>query len=121
MCFAFPLANQGTIMKNKKQGNYWTAFFDPETGRYFAEILYISREGIEDYKYEITKEIFNRLGTFGDDYENEELIRSATMTYSLQNTMYGTLGPERTVRDKEAVEAMEKAVRSAEKKEGKKK
>lgn len=31
------------------------------------------------------------------------------MTYSFKNTMYGTLGPERTVRDKEANEAMKAA------------
>ena len=28
------------------------------------------------------------------------------MTYSFENTMYGTLGPERTVWDEEANEAM---------------
>ena len=39
-------------MEAKKKGNYWTAFYDPETNRYFAEIMYISREGMEDYKYE---------------------------------------------------------------------
>ena len=108
-------------MTTKKQGNYWTAYFDPETERYFAEIIYTSREGREQYNYEISRDIFARLGTFGDDNDNIELIRSAKMTYSFENTMYGTLGPERTVWDEEAEEAMEKTVKKHESaKKGKK-
>ena len=103
-------------MKTKKHGNNWTAYFDPETGRYFAEIMYTSREGREQYNYEITADIYSRLGTFGDDVENERLIKTANMTYSFENTMYGTLGPERTVWDEEANEAMSKAVKKQEKK-----
>jgi hypothetical protein len=103
-------------MKTKKKGNNWTAYFDPETGRYFAEIMYTSREGREQYNYEITADIYSRLGTFGDDVENERLIKTADMTYSFENTMYGTLGPERTVWDEEANEAMIKAVKRQEKK-----
>ncbi|MBR6921203.1 MAG: hypothetical protein IKH51_03315 [Clostridia bacterium] len=103
-------------MKTKKKGNNWTAYFDPETGRYFAEIMYTSREGREQYNYEITADIYSRLGTFGDDVENERLIKTADMTYSFENTMYGTLGPERTVWDEEANEAMIKAVKRQENK-----
>ena len=102
-------------MKNKKQGSCWTAFFDPETKRYFAEIIYTSREGREQYDYEITREIYDRLGTFADDYENEELIRSGKITYSFENTMYGTLGPERMVWDEEAYEAMKEQKHKKEK------
>lgn len=104
-------------MKNKKKGNNWTAYFDPETNRYFAEIMYTSREGREQYDYEITREIYGRLGTFADDVENERLIKTAKMTYSFENTMYGTLGPERTVWDDEASEAMNNAVKKRRKKE----
>ena len=103
-------------MKTKKKGSNWTAYYDPETGRYFAEIMYTSREGREQYNYEITADIYSRLGTFGDDVENERLIKTANMTYSFENTMYGTLGPERTVWDEEANEAMSKAVKKQEKK-----
>ena len=103
-------------MKTKKQGNNWTAYFDPETGRYFAEIMYTSREGREQYDYEITEDIFGRLGTFADDIDSERLIRTAKLAYSFENTMYGTLGPERTVWDEEANEAMNKTVRKQEKK-----
>ncbi|MBQ7444586.1 MAG: hypothetical protein IJS71_01415 [Clostridia bacterium] len=104
-------------MKNEKKGNNWTAYFDPETNRYFAEIMYTSREGREQYDYEITREIYGRLGTFADDVENERLIKTAKMTYSFENTMYGTLGPERTVWDEEASEAMNNAVKKRRKKE----
>ena len=97
-------------MKMKKKGNNWTAYYDPDIDRYFAEVMYTSREGREEYDYEITKEIYNRLGTFRDDIENERLIKTAKMSYSFENTMYGTLGPERTVWDEEADKAMKACV-----------
>ena len=106
-------------MVTKKKGNCWTAYYDPETKRYFAEIIYTSREGREQYDYEISHSIFDRLGTFKNDSDNIELIRSAKMTYSFENTMYGTLGPEKMVWDEEADEAMHKAVRKQGKKEKK--
>ena len=59
-------------MKPKK-GNNWTAYYDPDTKRYFAEIIYTSREGREQYNYEITQDIYSRLGTFDDDTDNERL------------------------------------------------
>ena len=102
-------------MVTEKHGGHWTAYYDPDTNRYFAQIMYISREGLEQYNYEISQDVFARLGTFGDDIENERLIKTAKMTYSFENTMYGTLGPERTVWDEEANEAM----RSAEEKQNK--
>ena len=71
-------------MKTKKNGNNWTAYYDPDTNRYFAEIIYTSREGREQYDYEITKEIYDRLGSFGEDYENEELI---AITKELADTL----------------------------------
>lgn len=102
-------------MKTKK-GNNWSAYYDPDTKRCFAEIIYTSREGREQYDYEITQDIYNRLGTFHDDVENERLIHTAKRTYSFENTMYGTLGPERVVWDEEANEAMREAVQKQKKK-----
>ena len=104
-------------MKTEKKGNNWKAYFDPETNRFFAEIMYTSREGREQYDYEITEDIYSRLGTFADDVENERLIKTAKMTYSFENTMYGTLGPERVVWDEEANEAMDKTVKKQLKKQ----
>ena len=98
-------------MKTKKHGNNWIAYYDPDTKRYFAEIMYTSREGREQYDYEITQDIYARLGTFSDDIDNERLIKEAKMTYSFENTMYGTLGPERTVWDEEANKAMSECVK----------
>ena len=100
-----------SLMKTKKHGSCWSAYYDPDTGRYFAEIIYTSREGREQYDYEITEDIYARLGTFSEDYENERLIKTGKIAYSFENTMYGTLGPERTVWDEEANEAMQKAVK----------
>ena len=102
-------------MKTEKKGNNWTAYNDPETGRYFAEIMYTSREGREQYDYEITQDIYSRLGTFSDDTDNERLIKTGKMTYSFENTMYGTLGPERMVWDDEANEAMNQLIRKKKK------
>ena len=106
-------------MKNQKKGNNWTAYYDPDMNRYFAEIMYTSREGREQYDYEITQDIYNQLGTFQEDVDNERLIKEAKMTYSFENTMYGTLGPERMVWDEEANEAMNKAIRKQQKKKRK--
>ena len=107
-------------METKKKGSNWTAYYDPETGRYFAKIMYTSREGREQYDYEITQDIYSRLGTFSDDIENERLIKTAKITYSFENTMYGTLGPERITWDEEAIEAM-KIAEAKQNKERKKK
>jgi hypothetical protein len=71
--------------------------------------MYTSREGREQYDYEITKDVYSWLGTFCDDVDNERLIKTGKMAYSFENTMYGTLGPERTVWDEEANEAMKSA------------
>ena len=95
-------------MKTQKNGNNWSAYYDPDIRRYFAEIIYTSREGREQYNYEITQDIYDRLGTFKDDVDNERLIKTAKIVYSFENTMYGTLGPERVVWDEEANEAMKK-------------
>ena len=103
-------------MKTEKKGNNWTAYYDPDTKRFFAEILYTSREGREQYNYELTRELYDRLGTFGDDTDNERLIKTAKLTYSFENTMYGTLGPERVVWDEEANEAMQTAEEKQKKK-----
>lgn len=106
-------------MKTKKEGNNWSAYYDPDSSRYFAEIIYTSREGREQYNYEITQDIYARLGTFAEDVENERLIKTGDMSYSFENTMYGTLGPERTVWNEEAEEAMQEAIKKNDKKKKK--
>ena len=71
-------------MKTKK-GSCWSAYYDPDTKRYFAEIIYTSREGREQYDYEITQAIYDRLGSFSDDYDNEAVIRTGKRAYSFEN------------------------------------
>ena len=89
-------------MKTKNQGNDRTAYFDPDADRYFAEIIYTSREGREQYDYEITREVYDQLGTFADDIENERLIKTAKMTYSFENTMYGNAEANEAMKAAEA-------------------
>ena len=101
-------------MKAEKHGNNWSAYYDAESGRYFARIMYINREGLEEYRYEITQDIYGRLGTFSDDVENERLIRNGEIAYTFENTMYGTLGPERRVWNDEANGAMKEVVKKQE-------
>ena len=55
---------------------------------------------------------------FSDESENERLIRTGKIAYSFENTMYGTLGPERMVWDEETWEAMDQSVKKQKKKKG---
>lgn len=85
-------------MESYKKGNCWKACYDKDTGKYLGYIVYTSREGQERYLYEISKDVFDRLGSFKDDYENDRLIKDEGKSfYRFENTMYGTLGPEESV------------------------
>ena len=61
--------------------------------------MYTNREGQTRYLYEITKEVFDRLGSFPDDYDNDRLIETGRLLFRFEDTMYGTMGPERSVHD----------------------
>ena len=67
--------------------------------------VYVFVYNLEQCDYELTKEQYEKLGTFSDDLENEHLIKTGKRTYSFENTMYGTLGPESVVWDEEAEQA----------------
>ena len=86
-------------MKLFKEGNYWKACYDQKHRKYFGYLMYTNREGQTRYLYEITKEIFDRLGSFPNDNDNDELIGTGRLLYRFENTMYGTLGPEESVYD----------------------
>lgn len=75
----------------------------------------LSREGREEYDYEISRELYDRLGSFRDDCENERLIRTGKRAYSFENAMYGSLGPEGVVWDEEAHTAMQQSTRERKK------
>lgn len=53
------------------------AYYDPDTGKYFAEIMYASRERRVEHDCEITRDMYCRLKTFGDDTDNERSIKTA--------------------------------------------
>ena len=82
-----------------KEGNYWKACYDQERGKYYGYLMYTDREGQTRFLYEITKEIFDRLGSFPNDYDNDKLIGTGRLLYRFEDTMYGTLGPEESVYD----------------------
>ena len=86
-------------MKLFKEGNYWKACYDQTRNMYLGYLMYTDREGQTRFLYEITNEIFNRLGSFPNDYDNDELIKTGRLLYRFENTMYGTLGPEESVLD----------------------
>lgn len=61
--------------------------------------MYTNREGQTRFLYEITKEVFDRLGSFPDDYDNDRLIETGRLLFRFEDTMYGTMSPERSVHD----------------------
>ncbi len=86
-------------MKKLKEGNCWKACFDQKHNKYLGRIVCTNREGQTRELYEITGEVFNRLGSFADDYDNECLIRTGKLLFRFEDTMYGTLGPVYSVYD----------------------
>lgn len=86
-------------MKLCKEGNCWRACYDQERRKYYAYLMYTNREGQTRFLYEITKEIFDRLGSFPNDYDNDSLIKTGRLLFHFENTMYGTMGPERMTLD----------------------
>lgn len=86
-------------MKLLKEGNCWKACYDQKHNKYLGRLVYTDREGQTRELYEITKEIFDRLGSFPDDYDNDRLIQTGRLLYRFEDTMYGTLGPVNTVYD----------------------
>ena len=86
-------------MKLYKEGNYWKACYDQERRKYYGYLMYTNREGQTRYLYEITKEIFDRLGSFPNDYDNDRLIETGRLLFHFENTMYGTMGPESVTLD----------------------
>ena len=81
-------------MKLFKEGNCWKACYDQERRKHYGYLMYTNREGQTRYLYEITKEVFDRLGSFPDDYDHDRMIQTGRLLFRFENTMYGTMGPE---------------------------
>ena len=61
---------------NADNSSHWKACFDVQEGRYTAEVRFGGAGGASYKLYEITKEIYDQIGTFeDDDYKSERLIR----------------------------------------------
>ena len=86
-------------MKKLKEGNYWKACFDQKHNKYLGRLVYTNREGQTRELYEITSEVFDRLGSFPDDNDNDRLIQTGKLLFRFEDTMYGTLGPVYSVYD----------------------
>lgn len=82
-----------------KEGNCWKAVYDQRFNKYFAHLMYTNREGQTRFLYEISKEVFDRLGSFPDDYDNDRLIGTGRLLFRFENTMYGTMGPDCSMHD----------------------
>ena len=92
-------------MKLFKEGYCWKACYDQQHKKYFAHLMYTNREGQTRYLYEITKEVFDRLGSFPNDYDNDRLIETGRLLFRFEDTMYGTMGPEWSVHDESYTES----------------
>ena len=80
-------------MEKLKKGNCWTACFDKKTGMYLGYLVYTSREGQERYLYEIRKEVYESLGSFDHDSDNDSLIRSECKLLNyFGDTIHGVSG-----------------------------
>ena len=75
-------------MQCLKRGEHWAAYYDNKNERYVARRSFTSYEGTEIYHYELTKEIYDKLGSFENDYDNVSLIRTATLTHSMEDTRH---------------------------------
>ena len=99
-------------MKTIKKGGDYTACYDAKNKRYVAYIVQTDREGQTRNMYEITKEIFDRLGS-GNSCSDLELSRKGRHLYYFENTMYGTPGPVESVYDDDYKEIWKQAYLSA--------
>lgn len=93
------------MTKLLKKGNCWKACYDQQHNKYLGRIVNTNREGQTRVLYEITREVFDRLGSFPEDYDNELLIQTGRLLFRFEDTMYGTLGPVASVYDESYTEA----------------
>lgn len=71
---------------NKSNSALWTAAYDEAGRRYVAMLQFSSASGGWQSLYEISREAFERAGTFdGDDYKTERMIRKGKLLYKYEN------------------------------------
>lgn len=62
-------------MELLKEGKYWTACYYKKIGMYVARIGWASPQGTQNCVYSIPGDVFEALGAFDDDNDNEKIIR----------------------------------------------
>lgn len=79
---------------------HWTVCYDNVLGIYTARVGFGGAGGSSVRLYQITKEIFDKVGTFeDDDYKSERLIATGRILYGCENSKYAS-GPDERVFDK---------------------
>jgi len=79
---------------------HWTVCYDNMLGIYTARVGFGGAGGSSVRLYQITKEIFDKVGTFeDDDYKSERLIATGRILYGCENSKYAS-GPDERVFDK---------------------
>ena len=75
----------------KDNSSNWTCVYDEEKDLYYGETFLGDEHGMFYTLYKISKEIFDKVGTFDhDDYLSQDLIKSGKLVYSLEDTNYGS-------------------------------
>jgi len=84
---------------NASNSSRWEVCYDRNTNKYSAEVCFSGRGGARQDLYEITKEIYDQVGTFeNDDYISERLIKNkGRHLYENVNEIFGP--PYKTVID----------------------
>ena len=83
-----------------RNASHWTVCYDMELGIYTARIGFGGAGGGSVQLYQITKEIFDKVGSFeDDDYKSERLIETGRLLYGYETSKYAS-GPEERVFDK---------------------
>ncbi|MCQ2974620.1 MAG: hypothetical protein MJ211_07380 [Bacteroidales bacterium] len=68
--------------------SWWTVCFNNETQQYTAEINFQGPLSGNYYLYEITKEIYDKVGTFeNDDFKTEDLIKTGRILFEDHNNV----------------------------------
>lgn len=74
---------------NASNSNFWVVCFNEENGKYTAYLGFGSDMMMMASFYEITKEIFDTVGTFSDDdYKSQKLIRTGRLLYYREDSKW---------------------------------
>ena len=82
-----------------RNASSWKVCYDKALGIYTARVGFGGAGGSSVRLYQITKAIFDKVGTFeDDDYKSEKLIATGRILYGYDNSKYAS-GPDERVFD----------------------